>query len=205
MTNILEGQGVVTNQRCVFRWQGQQFEAERSQLHAVEERKHGWASKLEVRHTNGQSVTVQSPNMKGLLQALRALAGELSADSVKGPPDKAAVKNTWAWVAAFGPLLAGILVLTLSALMGWDLDATSAGALLKLVVLRWFLIYFFLRLDHIMLQRQGFDTVGLGIVAPEKFWAYLSSRARAFGHGKGYVITWWVLVAFDVLSVVVLL
>ena len=203
LTNILEGQGVVTNLRCIFRWKGQQFEAEQSELQAVEERKHGWASKLEVRHANGQTVTVQSPNMKGLTQALNALAGKQAADAVARQPETSSVKNLWAWVAAFGPLLGGLIVLMIAGMFGWDLDNASGGTLFKLVVFRWFLAYFFLRLDHIMLQRQGFDPEGLGIVPPERFWAYLSSRAKAFRHGKGYVITWWVLVAFDLLSVLV--
>ena len=106
-------------------------------------------------------------------------------------------------MAAFGPLLGGLIVLMIAGIFGWDLDSASGGTLFKLVVFRWFLAYFFLRLDHIMLQRQGFDPEGLGIVPPERFWAYLSSRAKAFRHGKGYVITWWVLVAFDLLSVLV--
>lgn len=203
LTNILEGQGVVTNLRCIFRWKGHQFEAERSELQAVEERKHGWASKLEVRHTNGQTVTLQSPNMKGLTQALNALIGKVSVEDAQRQPDKSSAKNTWAWVAAFGPLLSGIIVLMIAGMLGWNLDNASGWALFKLVLFRWFLVYFFLRLDHIMLQRQGFDPEGLNIVPPERFWAYLSSRAKAFGHGRGYVITWWVLVAFDLLSVLV--
>ena len=203
LTNILEGQGVVTNQRCIFRWKGQQFEAEQSELQAVEERKHGWASKLEVRHTNGQTVTLQSPNMKELTQALNALIGKVSVEDAQRQPDKSSAKNTWAWVAALGPLLSGIIVLMIAGMLGWNLDNASGWALFKLVLFRWFLAYLFLRVDHIMLQRQGFDTEGLGVVPPERFWAYLSSRAKAFGHGKGYVITWWVLVAFDLLSVLV--
>lgn len=203
LTNILEGEGVVTNLRCAFYWKGQQFEAEQSELQAVEERKHGLATKIEVRHANGQTVTVQSPNMKGLTQALNALAGKQPVDTVQRQPEKSSVKNALAWVAAFGPLLGGIIVLMIAGVLGWDLDNASGSALFKLVLLRWFLAYFFLRMDHIMLQRQGFDTKGLGIVPPERFWAYLSSRAKAFGHGKGYVITWWVIVVLDLLSILV--
>ena len=205
LTNIQEGKGVVTNQRCVFRWANTQFVAEQAELADVEVRKHGFAKKVEVRHANGQSVAVQSPNMNGLTQALMALAGKQSVESAQAQPDKAAVKNTWAWVAALGPVLGGILVLIIAAILGWDLESTTMFERLKLAIFRWVFIYGFLRLDHIMLQRQGFDTEGLGVAPPERLWAYLSSRAKAFGHGKCYVITWWVLVVLDLLTVLIAL
>ena len=55
-----------------------------------------------------------------------------------------------------------------------------------------------LRIDHISLQRQGFNTEGLGIAAPEKLPVYLFSRAKAFGHGKAYAITWSVLAVLEI-------
>lgn len=41
LTNIKEGSGVVTNQRCSFQWNGQTFSAEKHDLASVVEQKHG--------------------------------------------------------------------------------------------------------------------------------------------------------------------
>ncbi len=199
--SVLESDGVVTNQRCVLGNGADSFVAERSELAKVTEGKHGFATKFELTHANGQSMSVLAANTQGLQKALNALTGKISTAEAQQQPDISTVKNTWAWVAALGPVIAGTIVLFLAGLMGWDLENASGLSLLKLVLFRWFLIYFFLRIDHLMLQKQGFDTVAIGITPPEKFWLYLSSRAKAFGHGKAYVITWWVLLAFDVLSV----
>ena len=203
--SVKEGRGIVTNQRCLFEHAGQMFLAERAELVNVVEGKHGFTQKFELSHVNGTTLTVMAANSKGIQSALNALIGKVSVEDAQRQPDKSSVKNIWAWVAAFGPLLSGIIVLMIAAMAGWNLNNASGWALFKLVLFRWFLTYFFLRLDHLMLQRQGFDPEGLGIVPPERFWAYLSSRARAFGHGKGYVITWWVLVVLDVLSVLMAL
>jgi hypothetical protein len=40
---------------------------------------------------------------------------------------------------------------------------------LRIIVFKLVVIYLFLRIDHISLQRQGFNTEALGIAAPEKF------------------------------------
>ncbi len=199
--SVLESDGVITNQRCVLGSGADSFVAERSELVKVTEGKHGFATKFELTHANGQSMSVLAANTQGFQKALNALTGKISMAEAQQQPDISTVKNTWAWVAALGPVIAGMIVLFLAGLMGWNLDNASGLSLLKLVLFRWFLIYFFLRIDHLMLQKQGFDTVAIGITAPEKFWLYLSSRAKAFGHGQAYVITWWVLVALDVLSV----
>lgn len=195
LTNIKEGSGVVTNQRCAFQWAGQTFAAEKHELASVVEQKHGLGTKIVVQRKSGESVTVQAPNMRGLKNALYALAG---LQSVK-QPELSAVKNATAWLAALGPLWADLSFLLVAAILGWNLDAElSLVGFLRIIVFKLVLIYLFLRIDHISLQRQGFNTEALGIAAPEKFPMYLFSRAKAFGHGKAYAITWCVLAALEI-------
>ena len=69
---------------------------------------------------------------------------------------------------------------------------------LRIIVFKLVVIYLFLRIDHISLQRHGFNTAALGVAAPETFPMYLFSRAKAFGHGKAYAITWCVLAALEI-------
>jgi hypothetical protein len=109
------------------------------------------------------------------------------------------VKNTTAWIAAFGPMLAGLFVVLLAAIMGWNLDNASGMDVVKFVILRLVLIYTFMRIDHLSLQAQGYNTNALGIVPPEQFPIYLFSRAKVFGHSKSYAITWCVLIGIDIL------
>ena len=199
LTNIKEGGGSVTNQRCNFQWAGQSFSAEKHELASVQEQKHGLATKLVVQHKNGESIAVQAANMRGLKNALYALAGLQSEESALKQPELSAVKNTTAWLAALGPLWADLSFLLIAAILGWNLDAElSLVGFLRIIVFKLVVIYLFLRIDHISLQRQGFNTEALGIVAPEKFPIYLFSRAKAFGHGKAYAITWCVLAALEI-------
>lgn len=200
LMNIKQGHGVVTNQRCVFLWGGETFTAERQDLADVQEQKHGFGAKLVARRSDGAMVTVQAPNMRGLTGAMLALAGREPIEAATVQPDKTAVKNGTAWLAALSPFLSGLIVVIVYSAMGWTGEASALG-MLKLIVFRFVLIYLFMRIDHQSLQRQGFSPVQLGITGPEKFWAYLGSRAKAFGHGKGYAVTWWVLLVLDVLFI----
>ncbi len=199
LTSIQEGSGVVTNLRCIFEWSGQSFMAEKSELTSVLEQKYGLGTKIVAQHKSGDSVTVQAANMRGLKNALFALAGLQSEEAALKQPELSAVKNTTAWVAALSPIWADLIVLFISAVMGWNWDDATFSQLLKLVVFKVGVIYVFMRIDHYRLQQQGYNTVALGIVAPEKFPVYLFSRAKAFGHGKAYAITWCVLVAAELL------
>lgn len=199
LTNIKEGSGVVTNQRCSFQWNGQTFSAEKHDLASVVEQKHGLGSKIVLQRKTGESVTVQAPNMRGLKNALYALAGLQSEAAALKQPELSAVKNATAWLAALGPLWADLSFLLVAAILGWNLDAElSLVAFLRIIVFKLVVIYLFLRIDHISLQRQGFNTEGLGIAAPEKLPVYLFSRAKAFGHGKAYAITWSVLAVLEI-------
>jgi hypothetical protein len=199
LTNIKEGGGAVSNQRCHFQWASQSFTAEKHELATVVEQKHGLGTKIVIQHKNGESVTVQAPNMRGLKNALYALAGLQSEAAALKQPELSAVKNATAWLAALGPIWADLSFLLVAALMGWNLQADlSLVGFLRIIVFKLVVIYLFLRIDHISLQRQGFNTEALGIAAPEKFPMYLFSRAKAFGHGKAYAITWCVLAALEI-------
>ena len=199
LTNIKEGGGAVTNQRCHFQWAGQSFAAEKHELATVVEQKHGLGTKIVVQHKNGESVTVQAANMRGLKNALYALAGLQSVGAALKQPELSTVKNATAWLAALGPIWADLSFLVVAAMMGWDLQADlGLVGFLRIIVFKLVVIYLFLRIDHISLQRQGFNTQALGITAPETFPMYLFSRAKAFGHGKAYAITWCVLAALEI-------
>lgn len=199
LTNIKEGGGAVTNQRCHFQWAGQSFAAEKHELATVVEQKHGLGTKIVVQHKNGESVTVQAANMRGLKNALYALAGLQSEATALKQPELSAVKNATAWLAALGPIWADLSFLLVAAMMGWDLQADlGLVGFLRIIVFKLVVIYLFLRIDHINLQRQGFNTAALGVAAPETFPMYLFSRAKAFGHGKAYAITWCVLAALEI-------
>lgn len=200
LTNIKEGGGSVTNQRCNFQWAGQSFAAEKHELASVQEQKHGLATKLVLQHKNGESIAVQAANMRGLKNALYALAGLKFEEAALKQPELSAVKNVTAWLAALGPVWADLSFLLLASIMGWDLDGSlTFMSLLKIILFKVTVIYLFLRIDHIKLQQQGYNTVALGITGPEKLPYYLFSRAKAFGQGKAYAITWCVLVALEIL------
>lgn len=194
-----EGQGVITNQRCVFRWGSDVLEITRSELTSVEARPHGLTTKVDVRHGNGRVVTVTAANAKGLKNALLALADMPYDAAALNPPDPASVKNRTVWVAALGPIWADLTVMFLAAILHWNLDQISGLQVLKVLLLKVAIIYAFIRVDHLNLQRQGFDTVSLGIDPPESFPMYFFSRAKAFGHGKSYAITWCVLAAMELI------
>ncbi len=167
----------------------------------LEEQKHGWATKLVLTHTNGTQIALMAPNMRGLQAALYAFAGWPFDDKALVAPDIAQVKNGTAWFAAFSPLLASAAVILWfgQRLMGFGLLGQLQVWIFKLT-----LIYMAMRCDWIRLQHQGFNPVALGITPPERFWAYLFSRAKAFKHGKGYAMTWSVLFGIEVLGIVLL-
>lgn len=199
LTNILEGDGVVTNQGCKFDWGKQSFSASKADIAKVEEQKHGFGTKILVEHKNGSRILVQAANMRGLKNALYSLAGMPVDVAAMAAPEISQVKNGTAWLAAFAPLIISTLCLMV---WGSRMEYWGFFAFLKLWVFKIFLIYFFMRIDHITLQRQGFNTVQLGLTPPEKFWSYLFNRAKAFNHGKAYAIVWAVIFGLDVAGLV---
>ena len=195
--NILHGNGLVTSSRCAFNWGKETFTANKDEIASVEEQKHGFGTKLVLTHKNGTQVVVQAANMRGLKAALYALAGLPFDESSLSAPEISQVKNETAWLAAFMPLIISLLVYLW---YGERMAYFGFFSMLKVWIFKLVVIYLGMRIDHLMLQRQGFNTVALGITPPEKFWSYLFSRAKAFKQGKGYAITWCVLFGFEVLA-----
>jgi len=197
LVNAKEGGGTVTNQRCAFHWGGQAFAAEKEELVSVVEQKHGFGTKMILQHKNGENIALMAANTLGLKNALYALVGKAFDEAAVTQPDLSTVKNGTAWLAAAGPLLAGAIVLSIGAMFNWNWDDATTLQLLKVLLFKLVLMYAFVRIDYSYLQQQGFNTNALGIVSPEKLPIYLFSRANAFGHGKGYAITWCVLFALE--------
>lgn len=200
MMRVLQGDGSVTRSRCTFDWGKERFAATKDEIASVEEQKHGLGTKLVVTLKNGTQVVLQAPNMNGLKAALFALADMPFDDSALTAPEISQAKNGTAWLAAFTPLTISVLIYL------WYGDRMvyfGLLSILKIWVFKLALIYFAMRIDHLALQHQGFNTVALGITPPEQFWSYLFSRARALKQGKGYAITWCVLFGFEVFSALV--
>ena len=195
--NILHGNGLVTSSRCAFDWGKETFTANKDEIASIEEQKHGFGTKLLLTHKNGTQVAVQAANMRGLKAALYALAGLPFDESSLSAPEISQVKNGTAWLAAFMPLIISLLVYLW---YGERMAYFGFLSMLKVWLFKLVMIYLGMRIDHLMLQRQGFNTVALGITPPEQFWSYLFSRARAFKQGKGYAITWCVLFGFEMLA-----
>jgi len=202
-TSIKLGSGIVTNQRCIFQWGNESFTAEKSELKSVEEQKHGFTTKIVVEHKSGERVSLIAANRRGLKNSMYALAGMQSEDEALKQPEASDVNNRTAWVAAFGPLLADIIVLLIYSIMGWNLNYATFTQLVRIVLFKVVLIYSFIRIDYLSLQAQGFNPSAMGILPPEKFPVYLFSRAKAFGHGKAYAITWCVLIGIEILVLLV--
>ena len=135
----------------------------------------------------------------GFKAAALILAGQGDMSSLPTTPKLSKVKNTTAWLAAFGPFISGLITIVLGVMMSGDPESWSTFTAIKLLIIRVVLIYLFLRIDYLSLQKQGFNVKQLGIAAPITFPVYLFSRAKAFGHGKAYAIVWCVLVGIDIL------
>lgn len=196
LKNILDGEGLITHTRCTFDWgKGKSFNAARGEIASVEELKHGLATKLAITHRNGAQIFVQAPNMKGLTAAMYSLVGKSFDPKALAAPDVSGVKNFTAWLAAFGPLIAAILVFLW---YGDRLFYFGFTSLARVWIFKLVLIYTFMRIDHVCLQRQGFDLEGLGVTRPEKFWVYLFNRAKAFKQRKGYAITWAAIFGLEI-------
>ena len=108
------------------------------------------------------------------------------------------MKNITAWIAALGPPLSGLVVLLISAMLGWHLENVNIFGWMQLFIFRISLMYVFLRMDYVAIQSQGFNPVKLGIVSPQQGPYYLFSRAKAFRQGRAYAITWCALFVIDV-------
>lgn len=199
---IIQGSALGTTERFVFRAHGvADIVLVPADIQSAEEAKHGFTTKWVVTTTGGERYQFLADNVKGLRRTMLTLTGQPTDAATIEVPSPAAVKNGTAWLAAFGPTLSGILVVILAAVMSWNIDNPSGFNLFKLWLFKLTFIYVFLRADYAYVQRQGFDPVSLGMVPPENP-TYLFRRAKAFGHGRGYAITWAVLFGIEILFLI---
>lgn len=202
LLSMTQGNALGTAERFVFSGDKKgDITLKRTDIKSVEEAKHGFAKKWVVTTTTGQRYQFVATNAGALKVAMLTLAGQDVPPGTYKEPLLSEVKNGTAWLAAFGPILSGILLLIVGALMNWSLQSTSSLELFKMWLFKLAMIYMFLRIDSANLQWQGYNTVKLGIVAPEDP-RYLFSRAKAFGHGKGYAVTWCVLFSVELLALI---
>lgn len=202
LLSMTQGSAVGTAERFVFSGDKKgDITLHRSDIKSVEEAKYGFAKKWIVTTTTGQRYQFLATNAAALKMVMLTLSGQEVASGTYKEPTLSDVKNGTAWLAALGPSLSGILLLMVGALLNWNLQSTSSLELFKMWLFKLAMIYMFLRIDSANLQWQGYNTVKLGIVAPEDP-RYLFSRAKAFGHGKGYAVTWCVLFSVELLALI---
>lgn len=195
--SVSETEATISNQRLTV-LEGKQT-IEKADVLSVEEAKHGLTSKIVFTLRDGSTLAFTAANHAGFKAAAFILAGQGSMSSLPDAPKLSKVKNATAWLAAVGPLIAGLITIIVGVMVWGDPEGWSTFTGIKLLILRVVLIYLFLRIDYLGLQKQGFNVKQLGIAAPITFPVYLFSRAKAFGHGKGYAIVWCVLIGIDIL------
>lgn len=198
--NVKETEVVVTNQRLAIAVTGQTIE--KADIASVTEGKHGFAVKLVFALRDGSTIDLMAANAGSFKAAALILAGQAEAGAISAMPATPAlsqVKNGTAWLAALGPLFTVIITLLLAAMFWGSPENWGAFTLIQVFLIRIALIWMFLRIDYLSLQKQGYAVKQLGLADPAVLPYYLFSRAKVFGHGKGYAITWCVLVALDIL------
>jgi hypothetical protein len=199
--NVVQTQGWITNQR-LFVADGRRT-VEKADIASVVEEKHGLDRKMVFGLRDGSSLALTAANRERFIAASKVLAGQSDVSSIPKEPQLAKVKNGTAWLAAFGPVIAdaGALLLIV-VIWGGDTDRMRFIHVAQLLAARIAVVWLFLRIDYLSLQGQGFNVKRLGIADPITFPFYLFSRAKAFGQGKGYAITWCVLVFFDLVAAI---
>lgn len=199
--SIRQGDGLVSNERFVYQAGSDVFSVDKSDLAEVEEAKHGLSAKFVVKRHDGTSIAVTAANSRGFKNALYSLAGKPIDASALAQPELNAVKNNTAWLAAFAPLIGGFVV----SLFSGNPEYWGIFAVLKFEFWVLAFVYTFMRIDHLMLQQQGFNPASLAILPPEKFFFYLDSRAKAFGHARSYNIAWFITLGIHVLGLLLVL
>lgn len=200
---IIQGSALGTNKRFVFRAHGvDDIVLLRADIQSATESKHGFTTKWVVTTKGGERYQFLADNVKGLRRTMLALTGQHPAEAAAiDEPSPATVKNGTAWFAAFGPALSSILIMILAAVMHWNIESPSNFDLFKLWLLKLVFIYTFLRVDYTSVQHQGFNPISLGMVPPENPF-YLFQRAKAFGQGNSYAVTWSVLLGIEILFLI---
>jgi hypothetical protein len=198
--NVKETEVAVTNERLVIAVTGQTIE--KADIASVTEGKHGFAAKLVFALRDGSTIDLMAANVGSFKAAAFILAGQSEAGAIPAmpaPPALTQVKNGTAWVAALGPFFTTIIVAILIILFWGNPDNWGGFTVIQALLLRIALLWMFLRIDYLSLQRQGYAVKQLGLADPITLPYYLFSRAKVFGHSKLYGITWCVLLALDIL------
>lgn len=184
------GTGVVTSRRVRFFSATRSLEIEAEHLSSVEEERGILFNKLILSFQEGQTVALSAANLTGLRNALQGMRGQQTIESVLAArPSLSQVSNGYAWFAAFSPLVSIFLLALFFGGAGYN------GVKVQILVTFIFfpaLLFFFLIPDRLALERQGYSFDALGIAEPTryKFYTYLFSRAKAFGHARSYAFVW---------------
>lgn len=201
--NVKETEVIVTNERLVITTGGQSIE--KADIVSVTEGKHGFAAKLMFTLRDGSTINLMAANVGSFKAAAFILVGQSDAGvipAMPAAPELSRVKNGTAWLAALGPLFTTIIVAILAVLLWGNPDNWGWFAVIQVFLLRIVLMWLFLRMDYLSLQRQGYPVKQLGLADPITLPYYLFSRAKVFGHSKLYGITWCVLLVLDILLAV---
>jgi hypothetical protein len=195
--SVQETEVVITDQRLIVAAGKQTIE--RPDIASAAEEKHGFTTKVVFHLRNGSTVALMAANQARFKAAAMILTGQAVPGSMPEAPKLTQVKNGTAWLAAFSPAIVAVVAAILGVLLWGSVEHWGAGTLIKMFILRMTLMWLFLRIDYLWLQKQGFNPKQLGLSDPITFPFYLFSRARVFGHSKAYAITWCVLFGLDVL------
>ncbi|MDF3835909.1 hypothetical protein P3W85_23590 [Cupriavidus basilensis] len=200
--SIVQGSAVGTNQRFVFHGDKRgTITLSQADISSAREVKHGLGTKWAVQTQTGETYQFLAANAAALRQVMLTLTGqEASAQAAHKEPELSAVRNWTAWLAAFGPTLAGFIAVLLMLIAGGLPTTWSLLGLIKLWVFKLAVIYTFLRIDYLKLQAQGYNLQKIGVPAPTNIFTYLFRRAKAFGHGKAYAVVWCASFAEQVYS-----
>lgn len=200
---VVQGLGVGTTHRFFFTGEKKgPLTIRREDIQTADEVKHGFARKWVVKTRQNETHQFIAANAGGLRHVMYSLTGQKAlAEAASAQPALSQVRNRTAWLAAFGPIIGGMIIGFLLGMQGVDFSADlSLRTTLTLVIGKLLLIYVFLKVDHLSLQSQGYQVHQLGLADPSSIFTYLFSRARVFGHRKWYALTWCLAFALQVLA-----
>lgn len=206
----IEGECVVTNLRFVFKYRtpAQEITYEKHEVTSVvEDQTRGFETTLVLHLTDGSSIKLKAINARALNAALSILTGQQKEEHVAHilAPDNKAVRNGTAWLAAFSPLITMLVfillwILYFAIFSNSDPDNVRTFTKFKLWALELAMIWMFIEIDYLWLQRQGFNLKKMGLDSPGwKFPLYLFKRAKVFGHSMAYAVTWSIFFAIEVI------
>jgi hypothetical protein len=196
--NVVQTNALITDQRLVVAAGG--IEVERAALASAKEGKHGLVPKMDFALKDGTNLALTAFDHARLKAASMILTGQAGMEALPKVPALDQVRNGTAWLAAFGPLLGGLLALVIASMLWGGPAGWGTRQVLYAFAMRVAFVYIFLRIDYQSLQKQGFNVKQLGVADPITFPMYLFSRAKAFRQGKAPAVVWCVLVVIDLLA-----